>query len=121
MVQRRTRTDWGATIKLRSVGVTILITAAFVVGASPAAFAVKDSGVQSKGCSASTFGRLTVSMRGDGNLWAPGDWSARPVWKDSGGSFRTQIAQNAYTRGGYWRAYVNDTYTSATPSCVSAG
>lgn len=106
---------------MRKAPATLVIAAVLALAFPSAAYAVRDSGVQSRGCSGTTFGGISVYMRGSGNLWAPGDWSHRPAWRDSGNVYRTQTSRSTSTGGGYWRAYVNDWYTSVSTGCYAGG
>jgi hypothetical protein len=99
----------------------VALAAAFTLAIPTAAHAVRDSGVQLKGCSGTTFGQVTAYMRGSGNLWAPGDWDHRPAWRDSGNTFKNQSSRSTSTGGGYWRVYVNDTYNSVSTGCFAGG
>lgn len=63
--------------RIRIVGVTSLTVMALASATLPA-YAVKDSGVLFRGCPSSQFGKTTFLQIGQGNSWAPGDWSTDP-------------------------------------------
>lgn len=91
------------------------------LGMGGAAYAYTDSGVGSYGC-VGKYGKLTVRQLGSGNSWAPGDWSAYPQWNGNSAVYRwVYDSQNPGSGGGYWRVATNGDYSSATPSCTTAG
>jgi len=103
---------------------TIAVFAAagmLTLGIPATAHAVRDSGVQTRSCSGTTFGGVSTYMRGSGNLWAPGDWDHRPAWRDSGSVYKTQSSRSNRTGGGSWRVYANDTYSSVSTGCYAGG
>lgn len=106
---------------MRKAMSAVALAAALTLAVPTAAYAVRDSGVQSKGCSGTTFGGVSAYMRGSGNLWAPGDWDHRPAWRDSGSVYRTQSSRSTSAGGGYWRVYVNDWYSSVSTGCYAGG
>lgn len=99
----------------------IVLGGVLVVTTSISAFAIRDSGVGNRGCPGG-FGRLTVTMKGSGNTWAPGDWTEFPEWQPDVRYFRvvTDI-QSGGSGGGNFRVYANDTYKALSTSCTKVG
>ncbi len=90
------------------------------LGLPTTAFAATEAGVQ-YGCCSETFVEVFAYLRGRANLFAPGDYDHRPVWRNSGGTYKTRSSRSPYTGGGNWRIAAAGNFTSYPVRCYTAG